>query len=152
MAARHRRRELRRQSWHRASGWAGSRSRRWTAAPGDATDGLGGGNGFAVGSDAPPETVDFLHFLVSEDAANRWGALNTRHPADDRRHGVVGHRSAAASTCWQARAKAQFVQLYLDQATTPDLGAAINEAVATLYAGSGTPESVAEAINEFAQQ
>ena len=29
------------------------------------TDGLGGGNGFAVGKDAPPETVDFLKFLVS---------------------------------------------------------------------------------------
>ena len=44
---------------------------------GAATDGLGGGNGFAVGRDAPPETVDFLQFLVSEDAANRWGALNS---------------------------------------------------------------------------
>ena len=40
-------------------------------------DGLGGGNGFAVGKDAPPETIDFLHFLVSKDAANQWGALNT---------------------------------------------------------------------------
>ena len=35
------------------------------------------------------------------------------------------------------RAKAKFVQLYLDQATTPALGGAINEAVATLYAGTG---------------
>ena len=48
-------------------------------------DGIGGGNGFAVGKDAPPETIDFLHFLVSKDAANRWGALNSGHPADDRR-------------------------------------------------------------------
>ena len=44
---------------------------------GDPFDGLGGGNGFAVGKDAPPETVDFLHYLVSLDAANRWGALNS---------------------------------------------------------------------------
>jgi len=48
------------------------------------------------------------------------------------------------------RAKAKFVQLYLDQATTPELGGAINEAVATLYAGTGTPESVAQAINAAA--
>ncbi len=48
-----------------------------TGAPGDAFDGVGGGNGFAVGKDAPPETVDFLHYLVSLDAANRWGALNS---------------------------------------------------------------------------
>ena len=39
----------------------------------------------------------------------------------------------------EARAKADFVQLYLDQATNPDLGAAINDAVATLFAGTGTP-------------
>lgn len=50
----------------------------------------------------------------------------------------------------EGRAKAKFVQLYLDQATTPELGGAINEAVATLYAGTGTPQSVAEAINAAA--
>ena len=66
-----------------------------TGGAGDADRRFGGGNGFAVGKDAPPETVDFLHFLVSKDAANRWGALNTRHPADHRRDRVVGHRPAA---------------------------------------------------------
>ena len=49
------------------------------------------------------------------------------------------------------RAKAEFVQLYLDQATTPALGGAINEAVATLYAGTGTPEQVAKAIHGAAR-
>ena len=39
----------------------------------------------------------------------------------------------------EGRAKATFVQLYLDQATTPELGGAINDAVAALYAGTGTP-------------
>jgi raffinose/stachyose/melibiose transport system substrate-binding protein len=118
---------------------------------GDPFDGLGGGNGFAVGKDAPPETVDFLHFLVSLDAANRWGALNS---------GVLPttNGSEASTTdpmlslVLDGRAKAKFVQLYLDQATTPELGAAINEAVATLYAGTGTPESVAEAIDAAAGQ
>ena len=114
-------------------------------------DGLGGGNGFAVGKDAPPETVDFLHYLVSLDAANRWGALNS---------GILPttNGSEASTTdpmlslVLEGRSKAKFVQLYLDQATTPELGGAINEAVATLYAGTGTPESVAEAINAAAGQ
>ena len=118
---------------------------------GDPFDGLGGGNGFAVGKDAPPETVDFLHYLVSLDAANRWGALNS---------GILPttNGSEASTTdpmlslVLEGRAKAKFVQLYLDQATTPALGGAINEAVATLYAGTGTPESVAEAINAAARQ
>jgi raffinose/stachyose/melibiose transport system substrate-binding protein len=44
---------------------------------GDITDAFGGGNGFVVGKDAPAETVDFLKFLTSLDAANRWGATNS---------------------------------------------------------------------------
>ena len=110
---------------------------------------LGGGNGFAVGKDAPPETVDFLKHLVSLDAANRWGALNS---------GILPttNGSEASTTdpmlslVLDGRAKAKFVQLYLDQATTPELGGAINEAVATLYAGTGTPQSVVEAISAAA--
>jgi raffinose/stachyose/melibiose transport system substrate-binding protein len=50
-----------------------------------------------------------------------------------------------------ARAKADYVQLYLDQATTPDIGAAINDAVATLFAGTGTPEQIPQAITAASQ-
>ncbi len=118
-------------------------------APGDAFDGVGGGNGFAVGKDAPPETVDFLHYLVSLDAANRWGALNSGILPT-----TIGSEASTTdpmlSLVLEGRAKATFVQLYLDQATTPELGGAINEAVATLYAGTGTPASVAEAIDAAA--
>jgi len=118
-------------------------------APGDAFDGVGGGNGFAVGKDAPPETVDFLKHLVSLDAANQWGALNS---------GILPttNGSEASTTdpmlsqVLEGRAKATFVQLYLDQATTPELGGAINEAVATLYAGTGTPQTVVDAIGAAA--
>ncbi|HET9522325.1 MAG TPA: extracellular solute-binding protein [Candidatus Limnocylindrales bacterium] len=118
-------------------------------APGDPFDGIGGGNGFAVGKDAPPETVDFLHYLVSLDAANRWGALNSGILPT-----TVGSEASVTdptmASVLEGRAKAKFVQLYLDQATTPELGGAINEAVAGLYAGTGTPESVAQAINAAA--
>jgi raffinose/stachyose/melibiose transport system substrate-binding protein len=120
-------------------------------APGGAFDGVGGGNGFAVGKDAPPETVDFLHHLVSLDAANRWGALNSGIlPTTNGSEASV--TDPTMKSVLEGRAKAEFVQLYLDQATTPELGGAINEAVATLYAGTGTPQSVAEAINAAAGQ
>ena len=117
--------------------------------PGDPFDGLGGGNGFAVGKDAPPETIDFLHYLVSLDAANRWGALNSGILPT-----TVGSEPSTTdpmlSLVLDGRAKAKFVQLYLDQATTPELGGAINEAVATLYGGKGTPQSVVDAISKAA--
>ena len=100
-----------------------------TGGAGAATDGFGGGNGFAVGKDAPPETIDFLKFLVSTDAANQWGALNTGILPT-----TVGTESSVTDPqlkdVLDGRAKAKFVQLYLDQATTPDLGGAINDAVA----------------------
>lgn len=118
---------------------------------GDPFDGLGGGNGFAVGKDAPPETVDFLHYLVSLDAANRWGALNSGILPT-----TIGSEASVTDPSMKSvldgRSKAKFVQLYLDQATTPALGGAINEAVASLYAGTGTPDSVAKAIIAAAHQ
>jgi raffinose/stachyose/melibiose transport system substrate-binding protein len=116
---------------------------------GDAFDGLGGGNGFAVGKDAPAETVDFLHHLVSLDAANRWGELGSGIlPTTNGSEGST--TDPMLTLVLEGRAKAEFVQLYLDQATSPELGGAINEAVATLYAGTGTPESVVEAIQAAA--
>ena len=63
--------------------------------PGDPNDGLGGGNGFAVGKNAPAETIDFLHFLVSKDAANQWGASNSGILPTTVGTEVVGHRSPA---------------------------------------------------------
>ena len=61
------------------------------------------------------------------------------HPA-----GTVGAESSVTdpnlTSVLDARAEAQYVQLYLDQATTPETGAVINDAVATLFAGTGTPE------------
>jgi raffinose/stachyose/melibiose transport system substrate-binding protein len=46
--------------------------------------------------------------------------------------------------------QATFVQLYLDQYFTPELGAAVNDAVATLFAGTASPEEVAQAITAAA--
>jgi len=114
------------------------------------TDGFGGGNGFAVGKDAPPETVDFLKFLVSSDAANRWGALNSGILPT-----TVGAETSVTDpdlkSVLENRAKAEYVQLYLDQATTPALGGVINDAIQTLYAGTGTPEQVAATISDAAK-
>ena len=50
----------------------------------------------------------------------------------------------------EARNKATFVQLYLDQATSPALGAAINDATAALVAGTSTAEQTCKAITDAA--
>ena len=97
------------------------------------TDGFGGGNGFAVGKDAPPEAIEFLKYISTKENADRWGALNTGTlPV------TIGAETSVTdpnlTSVLDARGKADYVQLYLDQATTPELGAVINDAVATLFA------------------
>jgi raffinose/stachyose/melibiose transport system substrate-binding protein len=121
-----------------------------TGGAGAADDAFGGGNGFVVGKDAPPETVDFLCFLTSLDAANRWGATNSGILPT-----TIGSEASVTdpnmTSVLEGRAKAQYVQLYLDQATTPALGGIINDAIQTLYAGTGTPEDVVKAISDGAK-
>ena len=129
---------------------AGSPSRAWPVVPAQPDDAFGGGNGFVVGKDAPPETVDFLCFLTSTDAANRWGATNSGVlPTTIGTEGSVTDPNM--TSVLENRAKAQYVQLYLDQATTPALGGVINDAIQTLYAGTGTPEDVVKTISDAAK-
>jgi raffinose/stachyose/melibiose transport system substrate-binding protein len=116
---------------------------------GDPTDGFGGGNGFAVGKDAPPEAIEFLKYISSEDVARRWGETNSGIlPV------VIGSEDSISDANLQsilsARADASYVQLYLDQAYDPDLGNAINDAVEQLYAGQASAEDVAQTITDAA--
>ena len=116
---------------------------------GAATDGFGGGNGFAVGSDAPPEAIEFLQYATSLDVANRWGATNSGIlPVTIGSEGSVTDPYLTAVL--EARAEAEYVQLYLDQAYDPELGAVINDALQLLYAGEASPEDVAQTIADAA--
>jgi raffinose/stachyose/melibiose transport system substrate-binding protein len=112
------------------------------------TDGVGGGNGIAVGKDAPPEAIDFLKFFSSAEQASVIGKDNFGLPT------TVGTESSVTDpqlkAVLDARAQAQFVQLYLDQATSPEMGAAINDATAGLFAGTSTPADVCQAITDAA--
>jgi len=48
------------------------------------------------------------------------------------------------------RGAATFMQLYLDQATSPAMGSAINDATIALFLGASTPEEVCQAITTAA--
>jgi raffinose/stachyose/melibiose transport system substrate-binding protein len=114
------------------------------------TDVFGGGDGYSLGKDAPPEALDFLKYLNSEAVSERFAALNT---------GILPTTEAATDavtdpllqTLLQKRSEATFAQLYLDQATTPALGAVINDSIQGLFAGTMSPEEVSAAITEAAQ-
>jgi raffinose/stachyose/melibiose transport system substrate-binding protein len=112
---------------------------------GAATDAFGGGNGYAVGKDAPPEAVDFLCYLTSVDVARQVGATGTRLPV------TIGAEDSITDPnlvdVIAARGAAQYVQLYLDQAYPPSVGAAVNDSIQALFAGTGTPQDIVDAVN-----
>ena len=110
---------------------------------------FGGGDGFAIGKNAPPETVDFVKYLVTSDVANKAGATNTILPVKKGSESSVTDPNM--KTVLDTRAQSSFVQLYLDQAYAPAVGQAVNDAVQTLFAGKATPEKISQQIADAAK-
>ncbi|GIH99540.1 extracellular solute-binding protein [Planobispora takensis] len=116
---------------------------------GAATEALGGGNGFAVGADAPAEAVDFLKFITQMDNQKQFVESGAGLPAVNGAEEAI--KDANLKTVAGTLAGATGFQLYLDQAYPPAVGQEINDSVAGLIAGSKTPEQVAESITETAK-
>jgi raffinose/stachyose/melibiose transport system substrate-binding protein len=115
---------------------------------GAATDGVGGGNGIAVGKNAPPEAIDFLKFFLNTDNQNKLNSDGVGLAT------VSGTESTITDPNLQqvlaGRGAATFMQLYLDQATSPAMGTAINDATAALFLGKSDPAKVCKAISDAA--
>ncbi|MDB1088105.1 extracellular solute-binding protein [Streptomyces sp. ACA25] len=110
---------------------------------------LGGGNGFAMGADAPDEAVDFLLFISQAEQHGKLVESGAGLPVMDEAVDLVGdeHLKAVAD----AMSEATGFQLYLDQAYPPAVGAQVNDSVAELLAGVATPEEANQAISDTAK-
>ncbi len=113
--------------------------------PGDV---LGGGDGFAVGANAPDEAVDFLRFLTSVEN-QRTGAEIFIVPVVNGLEDIFEDNPVMQSIL-ETRNNAPYFQLYYDQFLPPAVGGAVNDAVEMLFAGIATPEEVAQAIEDAA--
>ena len=111
------------------------------------TDAFGGGDGFAVGKDAPPEAVDFLNFITNTENQRTWGT-NSGLPVNATANDAVADPNMQAVL--QGLNDAGFMQLYLDQFFTAEVGGAVNDATQTLFAGTASPEDAAAAITAVA--
>jgi raffinose/stachyose/melibiose transport system substrate-binding protein len=116
---------------------------------GQASEQFGGGDGFAFGRDAPPETVDFARYLVTSDVAEKAGASGALLPVKKGSESSVTDPNMKAVL--DARAEASSVQLFLDQAYPPAVGQAVNDAVQGLFAGKSSPQEVAQQIADAAK-
>ena len=98
--------------------------------------------------DAPPEAVDFAKFLVTSDVAEKAGASGATLPVKKGSEASVTDPNMKAVL--DGLNAAPFVQLYLDQYFTSEIGGQVNDQAALLFAGATTPEDAAAAITATA--
>jgi raffinose/stachyose/melibiose transport system substrate-binding protein len=118
------------------------------------TDGFGGVDGFIVGKDAPPETVDFLGFITNAENQRTWATSGSGIPANLEATAAIAEAPAADGPVMQsvldALSETTFMQQFLDQFFTSEVGAQINDQTALLFAGETSPEDAAAAITSTA--
>jgi raffinose/stachyose/melibiose transport system substrate-binding protein len=117
---------------------------------GKVTDVIGGGNGMAIGKNAPKEAVDFLKFLTNKENNAKYseiaGIIPTVKGAD------YGIKDPNAKLVKGVVDQCTFFQLYLDQFLSPAAGGTVNDSVQTILAGTVTPEKACAAIQNAYEQ
>jgi raffinose/stachyose/melibiose transport system substrate-binding protein len=117
---------------------------------GKITDVIGGGNGMAIGKNAPKEAIEFLRFLDNKENNARYatiaGIIPTVKGAD------VGIKDENAKLVKSIVDKCTYYQLYLDQFLPPAAGAAVNDAIQAILAGTMTPAQACAAIQAAYEQ
>lgn len=116
---------------------------------GATTEVFGGGNGFAIGKDAPAATVDFLKFLLSAD--NQRKSAQTGAVLPTVKEAASAIPDANGKLVAETLAGYTGFQLYLDQAYAPALGSQINDSVAELVAGNKSPAQIVKDITQVAK-
>jgi raffinose/stachyose/melibiose transport system substrate-binding protein len=117
---------------------------------GDPADALGGGNGFVVGVNAPPEAVDFLKYISSVESQIAQAEIGMSVPVV--KGAEVGLSDPSLKMVQEGAAAAEYFQLYYDQYMPAAVGGAVNDSVQGVFAGTLTPEQAAEAIEASAAQ
>jgi raffinose/stachyose/melibiose transport system substrate-binding protein len=113
---------------------------------GAGTDVVGGGNGFAIGKNATPEAVDFVKYLTNMENQTIIAAHASGIPVV--KGAEKGLTDANMLQVQQTFAAAKYFQLYYDQFLPPATGSILNDSVQGLFAGTLTPEQVAQAVED----
>ena len=115
---------------------------------GQATDVFGGGNGHALGKDAPKEAIDFLAFLMNRENERKLVSSGAFMPVVK---GAESELDPNRKLVADALNASTGFQLYLDQAFPPAVGQEVNDSVAALVGGKKTPQQVAESVTKAAK-
>lgn len=110
---------------------------------------LGGGDGFAVGKNAPDAAVDFLRFLTNAENQRAMAEVGMIVPTNSEAQDAI--TEPVIQSVLEARNSATYFQLYYDQFLPPAVGLTVNDAVAGLFDGEYSPEEVTETIETQAE-
>jgi raffinose/stachyose/melibiose transport system substrate-binding protein len=116
---------------------------------GDPSDALGGGDGLAVGKNAPPQAIDFVRFLTSVENQTAMAKAGIAVPPTVK-GAEAGLEDPLLKEVLSRLSQAKYYQLYYDQYLPPAVGQAVNDATQGLFAGTSSPEDVAKTIEEAA--
>ena len=117
---------------------------------GDPGDAVGGGNGFAIGKNAPPEAIDFVKYLTRPESQVQLAEIGVAIPVV--KGGEAGLKDPLMITLQKSLAAAKYFQLYYDQALPPAMGSVVNDSTQGIFAGTMSPEQAAQAIEDSAKQ
>lgn len=108
------------------------------------TEIFGGGDGFAIGANAPEETLDFVRYLFE----NYQRVVDTGDVVPVLLGGEEMVDNEALHPVLETLAEGTGFQLYLDQDWPPAVGDEVKAAVGALFAGDASPQDVVDRINE----
>ncbi|MCV2395011.1 extracellular solute-binding protein [Actinotalea sp. M2MS4P-6] len=107
---------------------------------GDPGAAIGGGDAWACSADAPPECVDFITYLLSDDVQTGFAELDMGLPTNPAATGAVSDPTLASLLAF--RDAAPYVQLYFDTALGTNVGNAMNAAIVNVFAGQAAPDTI----------
>ncbi|KGM14406.1 ABC transporter substrate-binding protein [Cellulomonas bogoriensis] len=116
---------------------------------GSADASVGGGDAFSCSSQAPRECAEFLGYLASLEQQTAYAEIGEVPVTAGAEEAV---EDPIMQTIIEARDNSEFVQLYLDVYLGPNVGGALNDAVALLFAGSIDPEGLVAEVRAAAEQ
>ena len=113
---------------------------------GEASDTLGGVNGWLVTKGAPKEAGEFIKFFISKDVETKLAQGNFLIPTFKGAEAGLG--SAFMRNIAQNIAASKYHQNFYDQSLGPSVGRVVNDSTAEIAGGSMTPVQAAKAIQD----
>ncbi len=117
---------------------------------GDQAAALGGGDAWAVSTQAPDEAVDFVNYLLSDEVQQGFAENDMGLPTMPAALDSV--TDSALASLIEVRESAPYVQLYFDTAFGESIGGAMNDEIALLFAGKATPQDAVDAMQQAADE